>query len=757
MPDEKEGGGPRTPEEIARAHESIQREAENQPGRTPGGLTSSDIWEVAGQQRDVPDATSPDELQRDHSWIAGQAREGDRQRAVAREAAAKAERDSLDAPAASILDSIEPRDPRARLAEAFGGGEAGRSVRFRTPEQNAVLMRVVGLGMALAGIVLLWQALQAQGLVATPGTATAAPATFTLTPRPATPSPAPTTARPVVPLSAGPIVATQSDTTTSYAVADVKGEGLRYRWAHSATCASHAGEDTATYSWDHPHPPCPDEPFHTSFITVQITDASGQQAVVRQYTLGSRAGRGQVPAGGGVFTPQQPSPATVARSATPTPTAAPTTTPTSAAVAGTTSGPNLPLAALGLVLTLGGLGVMLGGPRLAGGPLVPAQQAPDDPCARERAREAAARARRDAAVERLRRIRALSDAVERTRGEAEAAKAAAKAATQGASSYVNNAKQTVYTNAEQRARIEQTESAARSAEAAAAEAQSAYDAAGGNGERSAASDEDYRAERDWKDADESLRRCLGLFAPPVAAPTGGGATAGPGGGPTVATPPTTGPTQVRECDPPGAERARPGAPATTESVWVPNLRGATLKFDSDMRAVTDFPIDDFLDWAQFTKESFFAGKKIVSLSEGLGPDGGFPVGGALDLVDFPDFLTYYDKMIDMALKALKKAADQQALIAKNGDYWLEYSSERFELRCEPWQRCVNGRWVNFGKSSFVSTGETRDGQTDKRQVTADPSAIQGAVQDAINRCFRQIEAAKTRAENQARQFAERCR
>lgn len=568
------------------------------------------------------------------------------------------------------------------------------------------------------------------------------------------------------PPEAGAIQAQQVGTSTVYtvqAVRDPDGDPLRYAWTSTNPCGTYTGAATAVFTWAHPHPPCPDEASHPGTITVRIDD--GRFVIERQYTRGSLQGTGGVPLAGVGISTIAPSPTV----AIPTTTTRPTTTAPATATAGTTTsagGPNLPLVLFGGLLTAGGLGLFFGGPRLR-------KEEPKDPCEKEKQAEAEARARREAARRRRDRINDLRAAHDRAQAELERAQREEAASKDdrnvswGEDAEIGRASR-IYTNPDQRARIERAEAAARAAEQAAAAARSAYDAAG-DGEESTAAQQGFEdADRDWERADAALKRCLQLNAPPPpAAPpappstgtpgAGGPVTAGPGGGPTVAPPPTGDPTQTRGC-PEGTERRRPGATATSASVWIPDLRGAALHFSSDMRANTDFPIDDFLDWAQFTKDSFFAAKKIVSLSEGLGPDGEFPVGGALDLVNFPDFLTYYDEMIDLALKALKKAAEQQALIAKNGDYWLEYATERYELRCEPWQRCEAGAWVNFGKSSFVRTGERRSGlETRRIQVTADPSAIEGAVRNAIDRSFRQLESAKTAAENQARQFAERCR
>lgn len=771
----------RSAADKARELDRIGREA-MRDGRSEGGLSEDDLRKLEqNAQKEDYARINREAFQRERQ-VPGQ--------------------ESAPPPTGSILDGIdttsssrgvmgfEPNRSTPRTEDSTERGLRETDLRDLEREEhrrdltgllNALkkpenLFRLGGAGLGVIGLILLALAFLRADANRPPGAAVASPTPAAATAAPTVttaPTPIPTAALPATPISAGPVVATQTGTVTAYSVEDVQGTTLRYEWRNSATCGTQTGQGTAAYSWDHPHVAgvpnsCPEEPFHGSFISVQITDPSNR-AVVRQWAGGSRPGRGAVPAGGGAFAVQtSPTPA---RTTAPATTAAATATSTAAAATTgptvTAGGVNYPLAGLGLVFLIGALGLFFGGPRLAGGPVIAEPKKDEDPCAKEKARLAAAQAAAAAAEARLRELDALAESVQSTQRDAAAKDQAVTAATAGASSYVNNAKQTVYTNPQQRARIEAAQADAAAAHAAAAAAQSAFNAAGGAGARRSAADSIFTTNRELRDAQAALDACLHIVSLATPTPTpgptggGGGTTTTGGTGVKIGTGTGTGDgtrtRERRECDPDGAERARPGTQVTTESVWIPNLRGAQLKFQSDMRAETDFPIDDFLDWAQFTKDSFFEGKKIAGLSEGLGPDGEFPVGGALDLVEFPDFLTYYDEMIDLALKALKEAAEQQALIAKNGDYWLKYSSERYELRCEPSQRCEDGHWVDIVKSSFARTGETRDHETRRIDVHADPSAIDRAVQDAINRSFNQIEAAKTTAENQARRFSEGCR
>ena len=268
---------------------------------------------------------------------------------------------TIDPPAEpSIVASVEPATARERIREATGGTTAGARFEAMPGAQRTLFLRVAGSGMALAGLLLILWAFTGGRIP--PEVQAALPiATLAVASAPATP--APTVARAVTPLSAGPIVATASGTMTSYTVEAAQGDGLKYQWAHSATCGSHLGETTANYTWDHPTPPCPTGSFQTSFITVQITDASGL-ALVRQYpTLGSRAGRGTVPDGGGVFTPQPGLATTVVRTTAPaaaTQTAIGTYLSIAPSTKSAEGSANYPLAGAGALLVIGGGAVVLG-------------------------------------------------------------------------------------------------------------------------------------------------------------------------------------------------------------------------------------------------------------------------------------------------------------------------------------------------------------------------------------------------------------
>jgi hypothetical protein len=563
---------------------------------------------------------------------------------------------------------------------------------------------------------------------------------------------------------AGAIQAQQVGTSTVYSlqfVRDQDGEALRYAWTSTNPCGSYSGATTPVFTWSHPHPPCPDEAVHPGTIAVTIDD--GRLSIQRQYTRGSVAGTGGVPLAGVGISTIAPSP-----TATPIPTStAPSGTPTNAAtgvVAGST-GPNVPLALAGGLLTLGGLGLVFGGPLIFGGPRI-RRDTPADPCEREKREELAARARRDAARRRLDRINELRAANDRARADLERAdRENANANDDRHVSWGEDVEtgRRIYTNKDQKGRIDRARAGLDTARAAADAARTAYEGAGNGSEATAAQESFATTNREWERAYSALQRCLQLNAPPPP-PTPPTPPATPGGqppvttspgGPVVATPPSGG-TQTRRC-PEGTERSRADAATRTRTVAFPDLRGAKLKFSSDTRQVTDFPIDDFIDWAQFTKDSFFAIKKVVGLSAGVGPNAEIPVEGALDVVNFPDFLTYYDEMIDKTLKALKEAAEQQRLVAKNGEYWLEYKLQRYELRCEPIERCVNGEWTPGGRFSLVRSGEPETRSTARQQALGDVSNIERESRRAIDACFRELERANGQAERDSRQFQGECR
>ena len=365
------------------------------------------------------------------------------------------------------------------------------------------LLALAGTGMVLGGV------------NTAPGTTAQPAATSAPTSAAATPSPAPVPGNSVP--FAGAIVAVLQPPNTTYVVeaGDNDGDTLTYRWSSTNTCDSFTFNGR-TAVWRHQHPPCNEnEPFHPGTITVVISDGKGGE-ITRTYTNGSASGTGPVP----------PNPTAAAiPTATSRPTTAspaPTTAaPTAAPAAGT--GPNVPLVAGGLLLLGGGLGLFGSGWRMPGGPIMatPRPTEPADPCAKEKAAEAAARARRDAARrrrQRIRDLRAANDAAQRELDRAAREDAASKDdrnVSWGEDAEVGRASR-IYTNADQRARIARAEAALAAARAAADAARQAYEGAGDGGEETAAQQELDGAEAEWQQADAALQRCLRANAPTVA-------------------------------------------------------------------------------------------------------------------------------------------------------------------------------------------------------------------------------------------------
>ncbi|HET8567984.1 MAG TPA: hypothetical protein VFM93_03235 [Candidatus Limnocylindria bacterium] len=554
------------------------------------------------------------------------------------------------------------------------------------------------------------------------------------------------------PPEAGPIVARQVDTTTTYTVQNVRdpdGDTLRYRWTTTNPCGPPSGETTTTtFTWPHPHTSlpgsCPEEAFHPATITVTIDD--GRFSIRREYVQGSRSGTGSVPlAGVGI--------STIAPSPTAVPTAIPTTAaPTATATVGGASGggPNVPLAGLGLLLVLTGLGTVLLGPRLAGGPLVAQQKdAEEDPCARERARERAAAQARDAADERSRRIQDLQQNARSTSRDAQAKEQAAADAARGASSYQGSDGRTVYTNPQQRARIEAAQAEAAAARSAADAAQRAFDAAGGAGEIQAAGDEVFRAHREHRDAKASLDACLRLvsMATPAPAPTGGGAASTGGattaGGGVAVAPGTQDGTQTRTrpC-PPGSP---PRNEVTTELTFdMHDIGNAQIVVEGTRHNTDDSHARGFLGHLESINENFDRAKIGRGLAEGE------YVGAGLDALEFPDFLTYFGGMRERLDAGMNDLLERLRQHRRQGTYTVEFTTHTFKITCRKWEECVDGEWVARSQATLALI-RSRNG-TRGPEVISDENARR----QWINGIFAALERSNASAQERADRFRQQC-
>jgi len=655
----------------------MQREAENRAGETQGGLTREDLGKLNRAEWD-----------RDREAADGRLRADVMRR----------EQERLDAqqqPGGSIMDEVDPDNTAAMRSEGLMPDEGpvlsgGMLDALKKPEN---MIRLAAMGLGLIGLLLLFWGLRVE--------AQQVGGQATLLPQTAQPTAAQTavqtaaSTQAITPISAGPVVATQTGTVTAYSVENVQGTGLRYEWRNSATCGTQTGQATATFSWDHPHPPCPDEPFHGSFISVQITDPSNR-AVVRQYAGGSRPGRGEVPAGGGAFTVQTtPTPARTTAAAT-------TAAATGATVAAATSAPtaggavNYPLIALGLVFLTGALGLFFGGPRLAGGPLIADPKDAEDPCAKEKARLAAAQAAAAAAEARLRELDALAESAQSTQRDAAAKDQAVTAATAGASSYVNNQKQTVYTNPEQRARIEGAQADAAAAHAAADAAQAAHNAAGGAGARQAAADGVFTTNRELRDAQAAVDACLRIVSmstpTPAPTPTGGGPTTGGGGTATGGTGVGIGTGTGTSDGTRARSRECPDGPTRNETTSehrfsMHDLGNAQIEAEGTRLNADDSHARGFLDHLGRVDNAFKAGKIGSGLAQGE------VAGPALDAVDFPDFLTYFGEIREKMDESMRRLLEQLRQHRRQGTYTIRFTTHHFLLTCRKWEECVNDRYV----------------------------------------------------------------
>ena len=569
------------------------------------------------------------------------------------------------------------------------------------------------------------------------------------------------------PPEAGAIQATQVGTTTSYTVQNVRdpdGDTLRYLWTTTNQCGPPVGHSTPTLSWPHPHPPCPEEPVHPATITVTIDD--GRFSIRREYLRGSAAGLGTVPAAGVGISTIAPSPTAAIPTTTSRPTtAAPTAT---GATTTTTGGPNLPLILLGTLFLLGGLGIVWRGPFIWGGPRIRKEE-PKDPCEREKANEAAARARLNAARARMDRISSLADASRQAAQNADAAARAAEQAKVGASYGETRDAQgnvvRVYTNKAQAAKIAAADAAAAAARDAAAQARSAFNAAGGQAELGAAQDELYKANRDWEQANESLQRCLKLFAPPPPPPppptTGGTSTGGTstgtggvtvsgGGGPTVA---TGGSTQTRERKCKEGDIKDGSERITTREIKVNELNRAEIVLDATYPGAQYTPITEFIEWMDFIRKSFKAGKAINTVINGTLVEGTLDTIDATEIADIPDFTTYWDKLTEATLKGLKQTTDIFIdRFSKLGSYSLRYTRRTHTATCRVWEECDgSGNWVSKRELKIEIT------KTEFRKMT-DPIEVHDKreIAPAIDRLFTALARENERGTRDLKTFEERC-
>lgn len=554
------------------------------------------------------------------------------------------------------------------------------------------------------------------------------------------------------PPEAGAIRATQTGTTTTYTVLNVSdpdGDQLRYRWTSTNPCGPATGA-APTFSWPHPHPPCPDEPVHPSNITVQIDD--GRFVITRTYTGGSAAGTGSVPLAGVGISTIAPSPTAAPPTATATATAAAATATAGAVVAGT-SGVNIPLIVVALILLIGALGLWFGGPRLAGGPVIKDPKDAEDPCAKEKARLAAAQAAAAAADARLREMDSLAENAQNTQRDAAAKEQAADDLRRTASSGGMVGGPTVYTNPQQRAAIEAAEAASAAARTAADAARSAYEAAGGAAARQTAADDVFKAHRELRDAQAALDACLHIVSlgtpAPAPTPTGGGTTTGGGGTTTggtgvgIGTGTGTGDGTRTRGDCNESTRGAKRNDRTSESgpYTLHSIGDAEISIDGDRWTTDRGHARKFLEWLGMIEEGFGHGKMGKSFAEGD------TVGGVLDLIEFPDFFTYFGAIRERLDAGMNELLRELERLDRRGTYTVNVPTRTYKLTCHKWEECDGTSWVARQEVKMVLTGVRT---TPHGGGSNDIATDERSRSDVLRRIFGGLESHNAREEERMR-------
>ena len=558
------------------------------------------------------------------------------------------------------------------------------------------------------------------------------------------------------PPEAGAIRATQTGTTTSYTVLNVSdpdGDPLRYQWTSTNPCGPPTGHSTPTLVWPHPHPPCPEEGFHPATITVRIDD--GRFAITRSYTGGSAPGTGTVPTGGAVTT-IAPSPTV----APPTATATAATATAPAVVAGT-SGVNIPLILIALVLLIGALGLWFGGPLLAGGPV----DQPKKNCDEEKAEEE--RTRRE-----MERKRAEFDSLNQTRSaaqhaesEATKAEAAARASVRGTASSVDRVtNETIWGNDARSQAAKRAHDAAQEARDEAGRRRGDYDRRGGDAAWQTAKDASDAATRAHDAAAAALAACLESLAPPPTPPAsepepaGGGATT-TGGGTTAGGGVTGG--QTIPGGTPGGTMTRPNpcpdqpwrivSQTDSPPIHVADMSTTKISLNADRTSYID--LEAALGWARRLR----LGGKAANQATRLAPDVRSAMGPMGPLLGFTGTMT------DAALDSVEWLGEQLRDHFRGGTYSVIYTRHTFVLHCVVKETCSQGVWTRQpGELTLTETveekyvgGETTDARN--LVVGGRGTDIPRQVNDIMIRLFNELAGMNRRAEAAAKAFEERCR
>jgi hypothetical protein len=214
------------------------------------------------------------------------------------------------------------------------------------------------------------------------------------------------------------------------------------------------------------------------------------------------------------------------------------------------------------------------------------------------------------------------------------------------------------------------------------------------------------------------------------------------GGPVISTggQPTT---QERKC----AQGTRRNEQAASREFKFNELNRAEVCIDSNYPyAIDPTYVEEFMDWLNTVHDTFKAGKTIRSFMEGEIVEGG------LDLVDFPDFYTYFDKMNDALQKSMERLVNIMRRKAKTGDWYLRYSRQVYTVTCTTYEECDgNGNWVPGASMKAERTGTERNKQTNKVQVD-DVSEVQ-SVLDGL---FRGLTRENDQNERNMKEFQNSC-
>lgn len=707
----------RTPEEVAREHEKIQREIENRARRTEGGLTPDDIANIARQQ------TEEDfhRVEREQ-WLRENRLPDIGQNPMT---------------AKLILDESVRRYINTDVARDL----------LKKPGN---MMRLVAAGLGIFGIILLSLGLRTE-VKQTTGGATTVPTAVATTP--------PTTVQ----------ISQASVTGSAKAIGSftkVSGPcNFARQFSDNFSFVATNGMLTLTQ-------------LSNNHVTSGTIDPNGDFSTAADGQEYSGNVNGMMAQGQHTYTAEGcneiydftmklyepliiPADLTITTTTAIPTTTSPAVTVTSAApTTSSSSDRNIPLAVLGFILLIGAIALFYGGSRLAGGPVIVGPRNDEDPCAKEKARLAAAERARDAADERYRQIEELERNAQSTQRDAAAKQQAAVTAAQNASSYKGADGQPVYTNAQQRAQIEATEAAAAAASQASAAAQRAYDAAGGAGGRQTAGDDMYRANREYGDAKASLDSCLQIHAAATPAPPrssgGGSTTGGTTSGPLVATG-TGSSTQTRERTCPNCGRTQCGVKIGSESsrtreITVNEINRAVITLDPTYPNALMVPLTEFVEFMDGFRQAFKAGKAIHTVIDGTIVEGALDTIDATGIADVPDFLTYWDKLTEATLNGLKQTGDIFIdRFGKLGDYQLTFTRRIHTATCRTWEECDGAQWVKKREVKVEIARTERNCRTrtitvhDKREIA-----------DSINRLFIDLERENERGTRDLKTFEESC-